>query len=51
MIESHYSWDLMFNPSYVIGLLFAVQAGLTPQTGVLLVAMLRHCVPTHARSQ
>lgn len=32
--ESHYSWDLTFNPSYVIGLLFAVQAGLTPQTGV-----------------
>lgn len=34
VIESHYSWDLTFNPSYVIGLLFAVQTGLAPQTGM-----------------
>lgn len=32
VMESHYSWDLTSNPSYVIGLLSAVQAGLTPQT-------------------
>lgn len=51
VIESHYSWDLTFNPSYVIGLLFAAQAGLTPQTDVLLAAMLLHCVPTPATSQ
>lgn len=46
MIESHYSWDLTFNPSYVIGLLSAVQAGLTPQTAAHFAAMLRHYVLT-----
>lgn len=45
-MESHYSWDLTFNPSYVIGLLSAVQAGLTPQTAARLAATLRHYVLT-----
>lgn len=30
MIGSHYSWDLPFNPGYVIGLLSSLQAGLSP---------------------
>lgn len=39
VIGCHYSWDLQFNPGYVIGLLSTVQAGLTPQTGVHLAMM------------
>lgn len=42
IIASHYSWDLPFNPGYVIGLLFSVQAGLTPQTSIHSAALL-HC--------
>lgn len=46
VIESHYSRDLTFNPSYVIGPLSAVQAGLTPQTAAHFATMLRHYVLT-----
>lgn len=46
MIESHYSWDLTFNPGYVIGPLSAVQAGLTPQTAAHFAARPRHHVLT-----
>lgn len=30
VIGSHYSWDLPFNPGYVIGPLSSLQAGLSP---------------------
>lgn len=41
VIGSHYSWDLQFNPGYVIGLLSSVQASLTPQTSTHLGMMRR----------
>ena len=50
MIGSHYSWDLPFNPGYVIGL-STVQAGLTPQTSVRLAMMRRRYISTRATSQ
>lgn len=50
VIGSHYSWDLPFNPGYVIGLLSSVQAGLTPQTSAHLAAMQRYHVSTNTAS-
>lgn len=47
VIGSHYSWDLPFNPGYVIGLLSSVQAGLTPQTGAHLATMQCYHVSTN----
>lgn len=50
VIGSHYSWDLPFNPGYVIGLLSSVQAGLTPQTSMHLAMMQCYHVLTSTAS-